>query len=88
MPSLLDASIADSIESFYEVTPDFNPIIDEAGEEVYCAAGFCGHGFMHSPAVGKIMSELITNGKTSIDISPFTLSRFAKDEVELETLHV
>jgi sarcosine oxidase subunit beta len=46
---------------------------------VYLACGFSGHGFMHSPAVGRIMAELILNGDTSFqDIELFNLERFKK----------
>jgi glycine/D-amino acid oxidase-like deaminating enzyme len=31
---------------------------------------------MHGPATGKLMAELILTGKTSIDISPYSLDRF------------
>jgi len=48
-------------------------------EGVYLACGFSGHGFMHSPAVGRIMAELILYGKTSFqDIQLFNLERFEK----------
>ena len=40
-------------------------------------AGFSGHGLMHSPATGDLIAELIAGGKTSLDITPLRLSRFA-----------
>ncbi|UCD08037.1 MAG: FAD-binding oxidoreductase, partial [Dehalococcoidales bacterium] len=62
-------------------TPDNMAILGNAPglEGVYLACGFSGHGFMHSPAVGRIMAELILNGETSFtDISLFCLDRFKK----------
>ena len=63
----------------YDVTPDDNPIIgrDIGGVEgFYCAVGFSGHGFMQSPAAGRILADLITSGQTDLDLSPFRLERF------------
>ena len=68
----------------YAITPDDNPII---GPDIggvmgfYCAVGFSGHGFMQSPAVGRILADLITEGQTSFDLSPFQLRRFEAEEL-------
>jgi len=67
----------------YAVTPDDNPIIgkDVGGVEgFYCAVGFSGHGFMQSPAVGRILADLITTGDAGLDLSEFRLERFARGE--------
>ncbi len=41
------------------------------------ACGHSGHGFMHSPALGQLVSELVIDGKTSsLDITPLRLERF------------
>jgi sarcosine oxidase subunit beta len=63
----------------YSITPDDNAIIgqDIGGVEGFCCAvGFSGHGFMQSPAVGRILADLITTGQTDFDLSPFRLERF------------
>ena len=45
----------------------------------YVATGGSGHGFKLGPAAGMMMAELIVDGKsTTIDITPFRLSRFAE----------
>jgi len=43
--------------------------------------GFSGHGFMQSPAVGRILAELITSGQTDFDLNPFQLERFEAGEL-------
>lgn len=65
------------------LTPDQRAILGQAGPEgFYLACGFSGTGFKISPAVGACMSELIVDGKaSSVDISPFTLERFARGEM-------
>jgi len=64
---------------FYEVTPDHNPLLGpvEEVDGLYVAAGFSGHGFMHGPAVGQCMAELILHGEAqAADISGFAPGRF------------
>src|SRR5258707_35606 len=64
----------------YEMTPDHHPILGEAREApgFFLANGFSGHGVMHAPATGKILSDLILTGKTDlIDASLLSLTRFA-----------
>jgi sarcosine oxidase, subunit beta len=65
----------------YEMTPDHHPILGESHEVpgFFFANGFSGHGVMHSPASGKILSHLILTGKTDlIDASLLNFSRFAE----------
>ena len=45
-------------------------------EGYYIATGFSGHGFGMGAATGLIMSELVTGGKSRLDLEPFRLSRF------------
>lgn len=73
----------------YEMTPDHHcilgPVKDVPG--FFLANGFSGHGVMHSPATGKILSDLILQGKTSVvdDVSVLNLERFARGELLHET---
>jgi sarcosine oxidase subunit beta len=69
--------IRDGWAGLYTNTPDHNPIIEETVPGMVTATGFSGHGFMHSPATGKVVSELVTEGEASlIDISSLTRDRF------------
>jgi sarcosine oxidase subunit beta len=72
----------------YEMTPDHHPILGESREVpgFFFANGFSGHGVMHSPATGKILSDLILTGKTDlIDASLLDFSRFAEGRMIHET---
>jgi len=63
----------------YDVTPDWQPVIDQIPEVggFYCAVGFSGHGFKLGPAVGTIVAELVLEGRCkSYDISVFRYARF------------
>jgi sarcosine oxidase len=65
----------------YTVTPDSNFIIDTHPEHsnIIIASPCSGHGFKHSAAVGEILAELATQGKSKIDISKFSLKRFIEN---------
>jgi sarcosine oxidase subunit beta len=72
----------------YEMTPDHHPILGEAPglPGFYLANGFSGHGVMHAPATGKILSDLILTGTTDlIDVSLLSLSRFSEGRLLHET---
>ncbi len=72
----------------YEISPDNHAILGECPglKGFFLANGFSGHGFQHSPAVGKVMAELILGEKPFIDISCLSLERFAKGELIREPL--
>jgi len=72
----------------YEMTPDHHPILGEASDApgFFLANGFSGHGVMHAPATGRILSDLILTGKTDlVDVSLLGLNRFAEGRMIEET---
>ena len=78
MPLLEGASRASHWAGLYEVTPDAHPIFGGCNVKGFTiCAGFSGHGFMHGPVAGKLMSENIVDGKFStLDVSMLDLARF------------
>ncbi len=83
LPVLSDTKVLRQWAGSYIMTPDGNPILDKTEiQGFYVAGAMCGHGFMLGPCCGKLMAELIFEGKTSIDISEFSLKRkFKKKEI-------
>ena len=68
----------------YDTTPDFQPALGavKTVPGLYVAAGFSGHGFKLSPAVGQILSDVILDGDTAVaDISMFRVERFAEGDL-------
>lgn len=66
-----------------EMTPDEHGIVGALPgvEGGYVAAGFSGHGFMHSPAIGRIVADLVETGTCRHpDISPLSPTRFEGPE--------
>jgi sarcosine oxidase subunit beta len=65
----------------YEMSPDHHAILGRAAlDNLYLANGCSGHGVMHAPAIGQVISELILDGRSSIDIHALRPSRFAEGE--------
>lgn len=68
----------------YEMTPDHHSILGPVPESpgFFLANGFSGHGVMHAPATGKILSDLVLHGTTDlIDTKLLNLSRFAEGKL-------
>ena len=89
-PLLARAIVDESLcrAGLYEMTPDHHAIIGEAPgvRGLFLANGFSGHGVMHSPATGRLVSELILHKETRLlDIKPLGLERFAEGRLIEET---
>jgi sarcosine oxidase subunit beta len=82
IPRIKEAEITGGIAGLYEVTPDRNPILGPIPniKGLLISAGFSGHGIMHAPIIGKIIAEMILGGKSSIDVSQFSLNRFKENQ--------
>jgi sarcosine oxidase subunit beta len=80
LPMLEKAGLASRLAGLYEVTPDAHPILGKTPVEgYYLITGFSGHGFMHGPIGGKLMSEIILDGYAhTVDVSQLDLARFAE----------
>jgi glycine/D-amino acid oxidase-like deaminating enzyme len=89
-PKLHAAGLSSSYAGCYDVTPDFNPVLSATDvDRLFVAAGFSGHGFKISPAVGELMADLVLDGRSSSPQVPerdFRLSRFAEGDL-LRTPH-
>ena len=88
VPALETAAIMRGWAGLYEVSPDDTAIIGPVDglEGFYCANGFSGHGFMHAPATGRVMAELIAGEEPFVDLGPFRLSRFQDRSATREQL--
>jgi sarcosine oxidase subunit beta len=72
----------------YEMTPDHHPILGPAREApgFFLANGFSGHGVMHAPATGKILSDLILHHQCNlVDTSLLALERYREGRLIKET---
>ena len=79
LPVLADAPIAHSWAGLYEVSPDAMPILGpvDVVPGFHMIGGFSGHGFMHAPAAGRLVADIIDGHEPDIDVEPFAFARFA-----------
>lgn len=85
-PALAGAGVKTAWAGLYETTPDHQAVLGPVPEVegFWCAAGFSGHGFMQAPAAALLLSQLLLDQRSEIDISPFALTRFAKGSLVRE----
>jgi sarcosine oxidase subunit beta len=78
LPFLRDIGVGRAQAGLHEDTPDANAIIGMVPEleGLYLACGFSGHGFMHSPAVGRMLAGLVLEKSPASEFLPFALERF------------
>jgi sarcosine oxidase subunit beta len=79
MPLLERSGLAHHWAGLYEMTPDAHPLIGRLAPlaNAFVVAGFSGHGFMHGPIAGKLLAEVILDGRaTTLDISALSPTRF------------
>jgi len=61
----------------YTNTPDRHFIIDwDSTDRVLLLSPCSGHGFKFASAIGEIAAQLAVDGRSWIDLAPFSLSRF------------
>jgi sarcosine oxidase subunit beta len=85
-PPAAGARVERAWAGLYDMTPDAHPIIGPLRDGIYVAAGFSGHGFMQSPAVGRAVAEELLELQPTFDLTPYRLERFAGGEVFPEEL--
>jgi glycine/D-amino acid oxidase-like deaminating enzyme len=83
VPAVSDAKITRVWAGMIDATPDAIPVIGAVDDPqgLIFATGFSGHGFAMGPIAGLLVSELILDGKPSIDISAFRFSRFREGQL-------
>ena len=85
LPDMPDPRITTTYGGCYDVTPDYNPIIGPSPlDGLFLATGFSGHGFKISPAVGRLVADLLIDGKTDlpgVTADDFRYSRFAEGDL-------
>jgi sarcosine oxidase, subunit beta len=79
LPLLASAGLASHWAGLYEMTPDAHPLIGRLAPltNAYVVAGFSGHGFMHGPIAGRLLAEVILDGRAhTLDITELDPARF------------
>jgi sarcosine oxidase len=79
LPALSQARVREADVCLFTNTPDHDFIIDfhPFFPEVLISSPCSGHGFKFSSAIGEIQADLLMEGKTAFDLSPFRIGRWA-----------
>src|SRR5581483_10826438 len=85
-PQLANAGMKTAWAGLYETTPDHQAILGPIREVegFWCAAGYSGHGFMQAPAAALLLTQLLLDGRSEIDITSFAFERFARGSLVKE----
>ena len=67
-----DAEALEPVSCTYTTTPNEDFVLDRVGP-VVVGAGFSGHGFKFTPAVGRILADLVTTKRSAPNL--FALAR-------------
>jgi sarcosine oxidase len=75
----LSAKCLKAVACLYTSTPDSGFVIDDhpSYPNILIVSPCSGHGFKHSAAIGEVVAELITAGRSRIDVGKFKLNRFS-----------
>jgi sarcosine oxidase subunit beta len=78
VPALKGAQVIRSWAGIDGQMPDRIPVIglSKTVPNLVHAFGFSGHGFQLGPAIGEIIAELITDGRSASPLEPFAIDRF------------
>lgn len=81
IPALRGVSMIRGFTGFTTWTSDLlsvvGPVRDVKG--LYVSTAFCGRGFGIGPAVGEMLAQLITEGRTALPIEAYSPDRFARE---------
>lgn len=78
LPCLSDAPIVRTWAGIEGMSPDGLPVIGPSASATgaFHAFAFCSHGFLLGPIVGRLISELILDGRSSLPLQEFAPQRF------------
>lgn len=79
VPDLMSAEARGAWAGFYDVSPDWQPVIGEVAPGVFVDAGTSGHGFKLAPALGERIAALI-EGDVDPRLGQFHPSRFTQGQ--------
>jgi len=85
-PGLRGAKLMRQWAGIVAKSPDRGPLLGAVDglEGFFLNAGWGGYGFMGSPAGGRLMAELITDGQVPDALYPFNPDRFATGQAIVE----
>jgi sarcosine oxidase len=76
-----NGALRDACVCMYTNTPDHHFVIDRHPyhEQVVIASACSGHGFKFASATGELVAELVLDGGTRLDLTPFAVQRLLRE---------
>jgi sarcosine oxidase subunit beta len=86
IPAMAGVAVQRGWAGVRDMTADEHAIVGPvaATPGFWVAAGFSGHGFMHAPAIGDLLSQWLLDGAPALDLTPLRLERFAEGAATTE----
>lgn len=86
LPILRKLNVVRQWAGQYDLSPDRNPVIDEAAQAkgFWSVCGFSGHGFMVAPRIAIMLANHLTGQEDSLDIKMYSQKRYETGELLLE----
>ena len=80
LPALRSARLVGQVACLFSNTSDFDFVIDFHPEhrQVLISSPCSGHGYKFASAIGEIQADLLLQGRSKFDLSPFRLARFGR----------
>lgn len=89
VPALGNAVMEQAWSGIEGYLPDMLPVISPSRTTpgVIHAFGFSGHGFQLAPGVGRVVADLVTQGRAGVPIAAFDIARYQGEVAPDERLH-
>jgi sarcosine oxidase len=77
-------TVTATLTCLYTMTPDKHFVIDKHPHDphIVYACGFSGHGFKFAPVIGEVLTDLVTDGRTTQPVDFLSAARFRRIIVE------
>jgi len=77
LPALSESSVCETAVCLFTNTRDHDFVIDNHPQyrNVLVSSPCSGHGFKFASAIGELQADLLLDGKTAFDLSPFRINR-------------
>jgi glycine oxidase len=77
IPDLDQAAVVETWSNFRPYTEDHLPVLGRTGVDgLVLATGHYRYGILLTPITAQLITELVTSGTTTVDLSPFSVARF------------
>ena len=82
-PSLAGAPLVGGWGGAYDHTPDWHPIVGPVPglDDLWVCAGWSGHGLKSTPAIGRVLADLLVGRAPAVDVAALAPDRFARGEL-------